>query len=390
MERESKAEKPYPYAGPKTFEFLKAAIAEGAHLETPKYQNDQRWAQLRNLAGIYFSTDLNLDEMGLMYGYTGENKRAGPHQQINKFLDLLWKNSSEELRLRFPRNSLSLKKPPGFKAARKIEEGIESADLTYGPLRKTATNLGVSLYNLTRYVRDRGIVPGLDGELKRLKDNPDDLAGMVKFSKMVGIQYIDARPDDFVRFWDVLKSAGISTGSWNHKRILQFLALKGIVTLIKWGGASKGRKGYKNYLFRVQAEKAEQVLRENAEFLMENLRKSKSIIIPEDFDEGQKVTESLSLRAVQTSGLFISASKVLRKMADFHSSATSAFVEALKGKVRMKVVPPRKRVQNKDRVYSLHYLLKQDLEKVGVDGLMEIVNAIGEKATFKSGKTQLK
>jgi len=128
MEREVGADAPYPYAKPKTFQFLKAAIAEGAHLETPKYIGDKGWAKTRNIAGIYFSTELTFEEIGEMYGYTGKYKRAGPRYQVNKFLDLIWENSTPLLRALVPRWELSSRKPSTSGAGKEIWKELELLD----------------------------------------------------------------------------------------------------------------------------------------------------------------------------------------------------------------------------------------------------------------------
>jgi hypothetical protein len=107
---------PYPYAQPKTYEFLKAAIAEGAHLKVPARRhfrpeadlaND--WLKIRNIAGIYFTSPAVLEDIGKMYGYKAE--REGPRLVVNKFIRILRDNSSDTLKEQYPISELQTRKP---------------------------------------------------------------------------------------------------------------------------------------------------------------------------------------------------------------------------------------------------------------------------------------
>lgn len=112
----------YPYAWTQTYRFLKAAIAEGAHKVLPERLQNRAggsdiWIKKRNIAGLYFSTKLVEDDLGIMYGYGANsrtdnpNRREGPRQHITSFLKLLWENCSAETRRAFPLRSLYTGKP---------------------------------------------------------------------------------------------------------------------------------------------------------------------------------------------------------------------------------------------------------------------------------------
>ncbi len=109
MER---AEKPYPYAQPKTFAFIKEAVAEGAHLIVPKrlmrYSDaEDVWIKERNIAGIYFSSGATIYDIGEMYRLSGERVS----QIVERFTKYLWLNSSLDIRAKYRLSEIKIPKP---------------------------------------------------------------------------------------------------------------------------------------------------------------------------------------------------------------------------------------------------------------------------------------
>ncbi len=97
--KERESGEPYPYAKPKTFEFLKAAIADGAHIELPYGLSEDEWVRRKNITGIYLSCDITKDELGKIYGLS----RQRVDQIVAKTIVQLWENSGAYTRGTFPR-----------------------------------------------------------------------------------------------------------------------------------------------------------------------------------------------------------------------------------------------------------------------------------------------
>jgi len=131
-------EKAYPYAWPVTYEFLKAAIEEGAHLIVPKQLRnftdaENMWVRKRNIATIYFSSKATQGEIGRMYRYSqnsireNPNLRSAPQKHIRTFIKLLWGNCSNELQGRFPLDQIPTDKPLTDESRYKSSVGISRA-----------------------------------------------------------------------------------------------------------------------------------------------------------------------------------------------------------------------------------------------------------------------
>lgn len=147
MERRETTSEPYPYAQPKTHEFLLEAIREGAHKKTPAdirieakgiYNSgkiaqikgiylpedfskqdlaEALWIRMRNIAGARFTSPVSLEELGAQYGFVNGSfpSRDRPRQIVEKFIHNLWKNSSPELQEKFPVADLSPGRPYAFR-----------------------------------------------------------------------------------------------------------------------------------------------------------------------------------------------------------------------------------------------------------------------------------
>lgn len=157
------------YAHPKTHEFLKAAMADGAHQKNPPGVPEAAWVRQRNMVGSYYAFPATLEKLGDVHGgITRERVRNIIIQGVRH----LWQNSSGKTRRRFPFSEIKIGKPPRPKplsqyskdskviqAARlkgegkgveeiKAQLGLSASDLSH--IRQTLAREGIELGYLER------------------------------------------------------------------------------------------------------------------------------------------------------------------------------------------------------------------------------------------------
>lgn len=93
------------YAYEVAYQFLTAAIAEGAHRQLNPRAFDTQ-ARNRNILGTYFFTPVTLEGLGNIYGITKERTR----QIIEGEVKELWRNCSPEVQRQFPLSEIPLRK----------------------------------------------------------------------------------------------------------------------------------------------------------------------------------------------------------------------------------------------------------------------------------------
>lgn len=99
----------------KTLAFLRAAIAEGAHLKIPfwirgKFTgqiSEDAWVRQKNIVGVYFGSPAALEDIGKMYRVTREMVRVIKDRGMRN----IWRNCSSETQAIFPFQELTLSKP---------------------------------------------------------------------------------------------------------------------------------------------------------------------------------------------------------------------------------------------------------------------------------------
>jgi len=99
------------YADLKTHRFLIEAIGSGAHKILPPRKSAQSFVRDLNVVGIYFGTNLRLEEIGSLLGLKGKNKRALPQLIVKRTLKRLWQNCSLEVQQIYPFEDLKVRKP---------------------------------------------------------------------------------------------------------------------------------------------------------------------------------------------------------------------------------------------------------------------------------------
>jgi len=100
------------YADLKTHRFLIEAIDCQAHNIFPSHSVSARnWVRDLNVTGIYFGTNLRLEEIGSLLGIAGENKREEPRLIVKRTLKQLWQNCPLEVQQMYPLEVLKVRKP---------------------------------------------------------------------------------------------------------------------------------------------------------------------------------------------------------------------------------------------------------------------------------------
>lgn len=283
MERNQKGRaEAYPYAHLIVFQFLKTAIAEGAHLKIPdrleKYENGEaRWVRERNIAGTYFSSWATFDEIGKQYNTTREAIRLS----LNRFLGDLWRNCSEETKVVFPLQEISdhLADTP-FRFFRKTREG-KSAILrmakgghrySIGDISKA---VGLSENSVRANIRAQveegnlrprlGFYQRLEARVKNLPKNP---ALRQRLMNMASSQHFITQTtakDFFVSLTHCLEDAGWEKlPSYNYPRVAEELKKRGVAVGKYSHPAQRGGKEYqltKHFIFREDLERAGEFLK---------------------------------------------------------------------------------------------------------------------------------
>ncbi|MBI2196591.1 hypothetical protein HYU45_03170 [Candidatus Daviesbacteria bacterium] len=89
--------------------FIKAALADRAHLKKPGYVNEYRWVRAKNILGIYYFTPTaTTGDLARMYGFAN---RERPSQIIENCLKHLYSNCSIETQQAYELSQLYNKKP---------------------------------------------------------------------------------------------------------------------------------------------------------------------------------------------------------------------------------------------------------------------------------------
>ncbi len=139
MDRER--EKSIIYADPKTHEFLKTAIDDGAIDRTLEEIRHSRFREtgLRNIniVGIYYASPAVYGDIAAIY--PGFQSIQNTHKIIEKTTAKIWRNCSSEVRKEFPLTEIKIGKPFG----RKVGEIFSKA------------RSGRS-YNVARFLEERG------------------------------------------------------------------------------------------------------------------------------------------------------------------------------------------------------------------------------------------
>ncbi len=91
----------------RTQNFFREAIAEGAHKIKPMDMPDDQWIRQRNITGIYAAfPSASLQKIGKVYGLSRERVR----QIRTDGTKLIWENSSNDLKQKYPYELLGLSK----------------------------------------------------------------------------------------------------------------------------------------------------------------------------------------------------------------------------------------------------------------------------------------
>ena len=99
----------YRFAPARTREFLIDAIESNAPTVKPDKTDEDLWIRRRNVTAIYFSTPVTLDQLAKIYGISRELVRV----DIETEMENLKENFPDELKEKFPHNSIPLSKRVG-------------------------------------------------------------------------------------------------------------------------------------------------------------------------------------------------------------------------------------------------------------------------------------
>lgn len=272
----------YPYARPETYEFLQAAIAEGAHLEFPANPNKaSNWVRERNIAGVYFGSPATLQEIGDIYVVSRERIR----QVINVFLKQLHSRCSEEVQERFPLEKIvhPVSKPISeevrdrqsrVQGGKRLEIRSLVASGVVNP-DEIASKLGMRqgrVRTALKSLRKRGLAPDsnlnrwpyiLDGIEKAVTD--EEIAGLLG---RINSSTIARHPECFITIGDVANIAGFRFRRDKLKEFIGELNEAGIpfASIEFW--FKDGKSGRSYYILRKQVERVRAVL-ESSEKLKE-------------------------------------------------------------------------------------------------------------------------
>lgn len=110
------------YAHPRTHEFLRAAIEDGAVIRTlEKVEKSQLAKTVRNMnvMGIYFGSPATHADIAAIY-CSEFGSRQGAGQIVNKNVAILWSNCSPEIQERFPLDEIKMGKPLGRRSRERL------------------------------------------------------------------------------------------------------------------------------------------------------------------------------------------------------------------------------------------------------------------------------
>lgn len=109
-----------------TLAFLKAAIAEGAHLKKPDQTPEDAWVRQKNIIGTYFGSPATLEEIGRIYRGT----RTMVKDTEKRGMRNLWGNCSSETQELFPFQQLALIKPRSQKSRERTSRSKGGVSIT--------------------------------------------------------------------------------------------------------------------------------------------------------------------------------------------------------------------------------------------------------------------
>lgn len=93
---------------PKTYNFLTAAIAEGAHRISPDPRYAEAWVRQRIFIFSYYGTSATLEQLAGIYGLKSRERVS---QILEAGITRLWRNCSPELQQLFPLKKIPKGKP---------------------------------------------------------------------------------------------------------------------------------------------------------------------------------------------------------------------------------------------------------------------------------------
>lgn len=122
-----------------TRNFLKAAIAEGAHLIVSPRISEDRWIRSRNIIGSYYGSIASLEDLGNNYKVTRHGiitpvSKQAIEQTLTKGMRLLWDNCSDETKQRLPFDQIPLYKPK-LTLNRSLNESLNKGGVTVNAVR---------------------------------------------------------------------------------------------------------------------------------------------------------------------------------------------------------------------------------------------------------------
>lgn len=261
--------KSYPYAQPKTFEFLKDAIAEGAHLKVPKKlarfpDAEDIWVRQRNIAGIYFTSPATIYDIGETYGFVSGER---PSQIVHRFITLLWLNSSIDIRAKYPLMEIEMQKPHTKHSMikRSTSRGgiVQKVDAliaegkSVGDIIESVGKPKVEVNRAIRLLGREDLVGNPRKENRKLADEiehlPDDSGKRQEIIDKAGRGFIQRNSHYFISVTDTLRHFGLQRRKGrNLDAIEKELKGKGIaVRLIE-----KEPRKRSLYIFRQDLEKA--------------------------------------------------------------------------------------------------------------------------------------
>ncbi|KKS83880.1 MAG: hypothetical protein UV59_C0030G0008 [Candidatus Gottesmanbacteria bacterium GW2011_GWA1_43_11] len=266
MER---AEKPYPYAQPRTFEFLKDAIAEGAHLKVPKtlarYPDaEDAWVKQRNIAGTYFTCVATIYDIGETYGYASG---ASPSLIIRKFIKHLWQNSSIDIRAKYPLREIQIQKPQTKRSMlkRSTSRGgiLQKVDVliaegkTVGEIVKSVGRPRVTVNSAIRMLGREDLIGDAREKNRKLVEEvrhlPDDFEKRQAIIDKAGRRFIQRYPWHFMSVTDTLRHFGMQRRKGKNLDAIE-KELKGRGIAVRLIEGQPGKRSF--YIFREDMEKA--------------------------------------------------------------------------------------------------------------------------------------
>lgn len=139
--------------------FIKAAIADKAHLKKPGYISEEHWVRERNMLGIYYaSPTATMEDFARIYGF---KNRERPSKIIEASLRHLYLNCPPETQQSFDLDQLYNKKPLTLEQSlrrSRIKAGAISGIISLVNQGKTATEIQQAGYTINDLTRVRRLV----------------------------------------------------------------------------------------------------------------------------------------------------------------------------------------------------------------------------------------